>query len=126
MIANYDKHRKIIWTPETIEAFTEMKLQVSKCSTMHFLCDTAPMTLCTDASDYGVSGYLFRAVDGIDQPVAFVSKYLSKSQLRWSFIQKEAYGIIYSCMYLQSLLRDRLFTIRTDHRNLLFIKKWTK
>ena len=24
-------------------------------------------------------------------------------------------------MYLQSLLRDRLFTIRTDHRNLLFI-----
>ena len=24
-------------------------------------------------------------------------------------------------MYLQSLLRDRLFTVRTDHRNLLFI-----
>ena len=24
-------------------------------------------------------------------------------------------------MYLQSLLRDRLFTIRADHRNLLFI-----
>ena len=24
-------------------------------------------------------------------------------------------------MYLQSLLRDRFFTIRTDHRNLLFI-----
>ena len=22
LIANYDKHRKIIWTPETIEAFT--------------------------------------------------------------------------------------------------------
>ena len=26
-------------------------------------------------------------------------------------------------MYLQSLLRDRFFTIRTDHRNLLFITK---
>ena len=26
-------------------------------------------------------------------------------------------------MYLQSLLRDRLFTIRTDHHNLLFIKE---
>ena len=26
-------------------------------------------------------------------------------------------------MYLQSLLRDRLFTIRTDHQNLLFIKE---
>ena len=62
-------------------------------------------------------------VDGIDQPVAFVSKSLNKSQLRWSVIQKEAYGIFHSCMYLQSLLRDRLFKIETDHRNLLFIKE---
>ena len=28
-----------------------------------------------------------------------------------------------SCIYLQSLLRGRLFTIRIDHRNLLFIKE---
>ena len=90
---------------------------------MHFLSDTAPITLHTDASDYGVGGYLFQTVDGIDQPVALVSKSLSKSQLRWSVIVKEAYGIFYSCMYLQSLLRDRLFKIKTDHRNLLFIKE---
>ena len=38
-------------------------------------------------------------------------------------IQKEACGIFHSCMYLQSLLLDRLFKIRTDHRNLLFIKE---
>ena len=43
----------------------------------------------TDASDYGVGGYLFQTVDGIDQPVAFVSKSLNKSQLRWLVIQKE-------------------------------------
>ena len=86
---------------------------------MHFLNDTAPITLHTDASDNGVGGYLFQTVDGIDQPVAFVGKSLNKSQLRWSVIQKEVYGIFYSCTYLQSLLRDRLFTIRTDHRNLL-------
>ena len=44
--------------------------------------DTAPITLHTDASDYGVGGYSFQTVDGIDQPVAFVSKSLNKSQLR--------------------------------------------
>ena len=48
LISNYDKHRKIVWTPDTTSAYNEMKLQVSKCSTMHFLSDTAP-----DASDYG-------------------------------------------------------------------------
>ena len=98
-----------------------MKLAISKCTTMHFMSDIAPITLHTDASDYGVGGYLFQTVDSIDQPVAFVSRSLNKSQLRWSVIQKEAYGIFYSCMYLRSLLRDRFLTIRTDHRNLLFI-----
>ena len=82
--------------------------------------DTASITFHTDASDYGVGGYFSQPVDGIDQPDAFVSKSLNKSQLRWSVIQKEASEIFFSCMYLQSLLRDRFFTIRTDHRNLLF------
>ena len=45
-----------------------MKLQVSKCSTMHLLSDTAPITLHTDASDYGVVGYLFQTVNGVEQP----------------------------------------------------------
>ena len=91
-------------------SFHEMKLQVSKCSTMHFMSDTAPIILCTDASDYGIGGYLFQTIDGIDQPVAFVSKSLSKSQLRWSVIQFNSY------MYFQSLLRDRFFTIRTGRQ----------
>ena len=49
---------------------------------MHFMSDTAPITLYTDASDYGVGGYLFQTLDGKDQSVAFVSKSLNKSQLR--------------------------------------------
>ena len=40
LIANYDKTRKIVWTPETTAASHEMKLQINKCSTMHFLSDT--------------------------------------------------------------------------------------
>ena len=121
LISDYSKTRKIIWNTEATNAFHEVKLQVSKCTTMHFLSDTAPITLHTDASDYGVGGYLFQTIDGVNQPVAFVSKSLSKAQLRWSVIQKEAYGIYFSCIYLQTLLRDRQFTIKTDHKNLLFI-----
>ena len=51
---------------------------------MHFMSDTAPITLHTDASDYGVGGYLFQTVDGIDQPVAFVSKSLNKKRMEYS------------------------------------------
>ena len=75
-----------------------MKLQVSGCSTMHFGSDIAPIILCSDASDYGFGGYLFQTVNGIDQAAASTRK----SQLRWSVLQKEAYGIFHSCMYSHS------------------------
>ena len=45
--------------------------------------DTASTTLHTDASDYGVGGYLFQTVDGVNQPIAFVCKSLTSAQLRW-------------------------------------------
>ena len=75
---------------------------------MHFMSDTAPITLHTDASDYGMGGYLFQTVDGIDQPVAFVSKSLNKSQLLWSVIQRKAYEIyfIHVCTYNRSCVID--------------------
>jgi hypothetical protein len=88
---------------------------------MHFLSDTDPIFLHTDASDYGVGAY-FQLVDEKEVPIAFVSKSLTKAQLRWAVIQKEAYAICYACTYLKTLLRDRTFTLRADHRNLLFIK----
>ena len=123
LILNYNKTKKIIWTLEADACFDLVKSETAKCTTMHFLNDHTPISLQTDASDYGVGGYLFQIVDGKEIPVAFVSKSLSKTQLRWSVIQKEAYAIFYSCSYLKSLLRDRKFTIFTDHRNLLFISQ---
>ena len=65
---------------------------------MYFMSDTAPITLHTDASDYGISGYLFPTVDCVNQPITFVSKSLISAQLRLSVMQKEAYEIYYSSM----------------------------
>jgi transposase InsO family protein len=121
MLSNYSKTKKVEWTAETLAAFESIKNEVAKCTTMHFLNDTDPICLHTDASDYGIGGYLFQVVDGKEHPIAFVSKSLSLSQIRWAVIQKEAYAIFFVCMYLKSLLRDRKFTLRTDHRNLLYI-----
>ena len=47
------------------------------------------------ASDYGVGGYLFQTVDGIDQPVAFVSKSLRKSQLLVCNTERSLWNILF-------------------------------
>ena len=36
-------------------------------------------------------------------------------------VRATAYAIFFVIIYLESLLRDRVFTVRTDHLNLLFI-----
>ena len=74
LIADYHKTRKIQWTTEALKTY-----EVSKCTIRYFMSDTAPITLHTDASDYGVVGYLFQAVDGVNQPIAFVSKSLTSA-----------------------------------------------
>ena len=43
--------------------------------------------------------------------------------MRWSTIQKEAYAIFYCCTELDYLIRDRTFTIHTDHLNITYMKQ---
>jgi RNase H-like domain found in reverse transcriptase len=44
---------------------------------VHFINDTDPIYLPSDASDFGIGGYLFQLFDGKEVPVAFVSKSLT-------------------------------------------------
>ena len=85
--------------------------------------ESSPIRLYTDASDYGIGGVLFQVVNDEWKPIAFISKFLSASQINWSTIQKEAYAIFYCCQQLDYLIRDRKFTIHTDHINLTYMKK---
>ena len=73
LLLNYNKYKKITWTIEALQAFNLIKSKIFKCATMHFLSDTDPIYLHTDASDYGVGAYLFQLVDGQETPIAFVS-----------------------------------------------------
>jgi RNase H-like domain found in reverse transcriptase/Integrase core domain/Integrase zinc binding domain len=119
------KQTSVKWTPQGESAFTAIQQLVADSPTLHFIHPSAPIELMTDASDYGVGGYLYQIIDNIKQLVALVSKALTETQLNWSVIQKEAYAIFFCCTHLDPLLRDRKFTILLDHKNLTFIKQAT-
>jgi transposase InsO family protein len=121
MLSNYNRATVLKWTPDLEASFRELQRLISECPTMYFVDPDIPLYLHTDASDYGMGGYLFQIVDEVERPIAFVSRSFSESQLRWSTIQKEAYGIFRSCKEFDALIRDMKFILRTDHKNLLFI-----
>ena len=80
--------------------------------------DISPIFLHTDALDYCIGAHLFQEVGGIQKPIAFLSKSLDDRMRRWDTPQKEGYAIFYALDKFDYLLRDRHFTVRTDHANL--------
>jgi transposase InsO family protein len=121
MIVDYEKKRKLVWTPEAEQAFTDVKEAIRRCPKLFFMDDNAPVYLHTDASDYGIGAYIFQIIDGNEHPIAFMSKTLSTEEIKWSTIEKECYAIVFSLRKFEYLLRDKHFTLRTDHANLTYV-----
>ena len=121
MLLDYDRNRKLVWSEDGRVAFHQIKEAINNCTTLFFIDDHSPITLTTDASDFGIGGYLSQMVDGVERPIAFVSHGLSQQETRWSTIEKECYAIVYTLDKLNYLLGDRRFTLKTDHKNLTFL-----
>ena len=92
-LKKYKGSGKLVWTPEAVEAFEYCQQAISNCQELYFLEDTATPILQTDASDYGIGGYLFMVTAGRVRVVRFYSKALVGAQLNWSVREKECYGI---------------------------------
>ena len=121
MLIDYNRSTVLKWTDETNKAFFALQKLVCDCPLMHFVDPELPLYLHTDASDYGIGGYLFQIADGSERPNVFISQSLHYNQLRWNTLQKEAYSIFFCCKELDYLIRNRQFTLLTAHDHLRFI-----
>ena len=85
--------------------------------------------LYTDASDYAHGAYLCQLVpscemdEAREEPIRFVSGSFSGAQVRWSIIKMTLMQSIGSGQVGRPTGRDSSFTIRIDHRKLLYINK---
>ena len=117
----YTSNGKLVWTPERIRAFEVCQQAISNCQELYFLDDTATPIVQTDASDYGIGGYVFMVTDGKVRVIRYFSKALQGAQLNWSAREKECYAIYYGVKQFEDLLDNRHFILKTDHKNLTYI-----
>ena len=113
--------KRLTWTEEAENAFEKIKVDISNLQTIFFIEDDAPIFLHTDACKYGLGGYLFQVIEGIERPISFFSRSLKGAELNWSTIEQECFGIVCAVREFDHLLRGRQFTIRTDHANLVLM-----
>ena len=121
VLIHWNQTNQFIWTKEAATAFIHIRDAINRCPKLFFVSENGLVFLHTDASKFGIGGYLYQIVDGVEEPIQFVSKALRDAQLNWDTYKKEGYAIVYCIKKLEYLLRDVPFILRTDHRNLTYI-----
>ncbi|HCK04385.1 MAG TPA: hypothetical protein DHV86_06465, partial [Methylophilaceae bacterium] len=118
-----NKLEKLIWLQNELDAFKKLKDEIYNMPLLFFIDDKLPIYLNTDACESGIGGYLYQVKEGKEVPIGFYSSKLRGSELQWNTYEKEAYAVYMSVCQFQYLLTDAKFTIKTDHKNLLYMNQ---
>jgi hypothetical protein len=112
-------------TSEALAAFELIKKLLLEKTRLTIMNEEDPLILYTDASTRAVAGVLMQVQDGIEKPCVFVSQVLSDQATRWGIMELELYAFVFCVKQLTPYLLGRPFTVRTDHRNLLYLSNST-
>ena len=116
------KGKKIVWTPEAIEAFELLKIQVANPPVLHLPNFDKPFVLITDASDVGTGAMLAqRNSDRALAPIAFHHHTLSQSERNYSTTERELLAVVKAIEKFRVYLLSREFELITDHSALRWL-----
>ena len=111
--------RAWLWGPDQEQAFHRVKEDLSKPTTLVLYDPQAELKVSADASSFGVGAVLFQR-DGNDwKPVAYASRSMSETEMRYVQIEKEALTVTWACEKFTDYILGRKFQIKTDHKPLI-------
>lgn len=102
---------------EYIEAFNKLKELIKNEPVVVYPNFNKKFTLTTDASNYALGAVLMQE----NRVICYASRVLKDSELNYSTIEKELLAIHWATHYFKYYLYGRKFTIKTDHRPLVWL-----
>jgi len=111
------------WTASCEEAFEQLKGLLTSAPVLAYPQRDALFILDTDASNHGIGAVLSQLQDGVERPIAYCSRTLSKSERNYCTTRKELLAIVEFAKQQRHYLQNHKFLIRTDHAPLRSILK---
>jgi hypothetical protein len=108
------------------EAFEELKRRLIEAPVLRPADPDLPFIVTTDASGYAVGAVLEQEENKVRRPVAYHSRTLSGSQLKWPAYDKEMYAIVEAIRVWRTHLRRQKFDVYTDHQPLRYLRSQSK
>lgn len=113
---------KFVWSQECNIAFEQVKKLLTSDNILVHFDPQLPIKLITDASNIAISSVLCHVYEnGIERPIAFASRLLSETELKYSILDKEACAIIFGLKKFFQYLYGNKFILACDNKSLVHI-----
>lgn len=103
------------WGEAQATAFDKVRQLLQQSPVLRLPQFSQPFFVTTDASDIAVGGVLSQVSNGIEHPLAFLSRKLNGTEKRWPAYEKELYAIKFCLEKWRSYLLGSVFTVYTDN-----------
>ena len=113
-----------VWDVSCSSAFSVLRDSLIHAPILAFPTETGQYILDTDASNFGLGGVLSQIQDDVECVVAYCSHALRPSQRRYCTTKREMLAAVAMCIQFRSYLRGAKFTLRTDHRSLVWLHQF--
>ena len=110
------------WTEQCEQSLNLIKKAFSDVITLAYPDFTKPFTVDCDASDFGIGGVLSQEYNGVEQPIAYFSRSLSKAERKYAVTRKEMLGLVDSLRHFRCYVLGKKFRVRTDHSALQWLR----
>ena len=113
------KNIKFVWTKRQQVAYDLIKKAICSSEILTCFSGKSKIIIETDASPVGVGCVLLQVENGIERPIAFSSKRLTKAEVNYSQTDREALALVFAVNKFKYYILGRNFELRTDHKPLL-------
>ena len=113
-----------VWEPVCSTSFYSLHDSLINAQILAFPTQTGQYILDTDASNFGMGGVLSQIQDDVECVFAYCSHALIPSQRRYCTTKHEMLAAVSMCIQFRSYLRGAKFTLRTDHKSLVWLHQF--
>ena len=111
------------WTEEHTKQFHDLQFLVTNNPVLKYFDPNLPVKLSVDVSKSGLGSVLLQLHKDGWHPVAFASRALSKTERRYSQIEKETLAVVYASEKFNQFVYGHRFLVESDHKPLQSIFK---
>ena len=116
------KNQHFEWSSQCQNSFENVKKEIASDRNLVHFDPKLPIKLVCDASSVGIGAVLLqKCSDGLERPTCFASRTLSKAEMNYAVIHKEALAIYWAVGKFYQYLVGKKFILQSDHKPLLAI-----